>query len=172
MSFRIASAVANGGLPVRWQAMHPRLEELRAALARGEAGFGVVCSAALRTDEDQATLYAWGRTVRNPWHTGAGLGPVVTNAKTASESNHGMRDGYAWAMDVHPEGARTPERYRAIHAVAARYGCRGGGFYVGGGEDMPHVEALSAVQRVARGVSGAVIGAVLVGLAMGGSKWR
>lgn len=58
-----------------------------------EAGVQALIYCTLRTDEEQATLYALGRTEQ---------GEIVTNARPGQSLHNPQRDGKAWAFDAVP----------------------------------------------------------------------
>ena len=73
--------------PTVYQAALRFVEECHAA------GVQVLIYCTLRTDEEQATLYALGRT--EP-------GAIVTNARPGQSLHNGQKDGKAWAFDAVP----------------------------------------------------------------------
>ena len=56
-------------------------------------GLDVLIYCTMRTDDEQAALYAQGRTAP---------GPVVTNARPGASLHNPQRDGKAWAFDAVP----------------------------------------------------------------------
>lgn len=63
------------------------------------AGLDVLIYCTLRTNEEQAELYASGRTVR---------GPILTNARPGQSYHNPDANGNAWAFDAVPTRGGKP----------------------------------------------------------------
>lgn len=165
---------------VRWNCDPLRLAPDLRAWCEGLAAlpFPVVVASGARSDAEQAVLYSWGRTVRNPDmdRTGDpgpnGLGVYATNARDTSNTAHGIKaDGYAHAVDVDPVPA-TAGQYAAIGAAAEGAGFAWGGrFNVSGKPDVRHVETkrwrsvgTGAAVVAASGVSLGLMALALLGV--------
>jgi hypothetical protein len=103
----------------RLRGVHPGLV-LLAKTWQIQLAFDVKVTAGVRTDVEQAALYAQGRTVP---------GPIVTNAADASKSPHGMRwvagRALGCAMDVSPTDEHgniweNPDAYEEMATWAYR----------------------------------------------------
>jgi hypothetical protein len=88
------------------------------------------------TDAEQALLYAKGRTIPGVACTpGRPLGSTVTEAKTASETAHGLRQFGACAVDLvamNDDGTCdwSPPRYLVLGRVAKEMGFEWGGDFM------------------------------------------
>ncbi len=134
--------------PLRATPVHASLLAAVEEAARA-TGLPLVVTAGARFDEDAALIFSWGRTIENPYTgpmPGKPLGLTASNARTARFTAHGIKaDGFAHALDVHPDETRGAKRtisnYRRLAAVWRRLGLvAGADFAVGGTPDWPHVE--------------------------------
>jgi hypothetical protein len=156
--------------PEKLVGVHPDLKEF-AEWAASVLPFDLLVVEGYRTDDRQKALYAQGRTAP---------GPIVTNAKDAKESAHGVAAAVDFA--VSRNGVvdwNDRDAYALLGALAKDFGLVWGGNF-SWGWDGGHVE-LSDWRTLTAGVAaagrragpGLAVVAVAVGAAyLGVKKWR
>ncbi len=114
--------------------LHPSIQPMARELLQRAANVGIqlVVTNGLRTNEEQARLYAQGRTAP---------GPKVTNAKPGTSwHNYGLAFDVAKFDNGKPEWPNDTGYWNRIGAIGQQVGLRWGGNSFGDFKDYPHFE--------------------------------